>query len=117
MANLNEIFPALKDSNGKSIKCSCRGCKRVARHMHHMTPRCQGGSDDSTNMVALCDKCHRAHHSAQGDFKNWGKLGGQKTAAKMVSMPNLVQFRGPEGAARWQAYLERKTQAQMSMVQ
>lgn len=118
MAKLNDIFPAIKDpTTGKSVKCCARGCKRVARHMHHMEYRCNGGSDDQSNLKPLCDKCHRAHHSAQGDFKNWGKLGGKKTAEKLVSMPNLVQFRGPEGAARWEAYLERRAAQQMGMVQ
>lgn len=117
MFNLNAIFPILKDGNGKSIACACKGCKRMARHIHHSTPRCQFGTDDPANLVHLCQVCHVAHHSAAGDFKNWGKLGGQKTADKLVSIPNLKQFQGEAGAARWLAYLERKAQAQMDMVQ
>lgn len=111
---LQKLFPILKDANGKSIPCVC-GCRRMARHIHHMTPRCRGGSDDPSNLQFLCQKCHVAHHSAQGDFSQWGKMGGSITAQTMKSIPNLKQFKGEAGAARWAAYCERKASLQMGV--
>jgi hypothetical protein len=113
---LQQIFPVLKDqTTGQSIRCSCPGCRRVARHTHHNVPRCEGGSGDSFNLVYMCQKCHVAHHSAQGDFSRWGKRGGMQTAATLKSVPNLKQFQGEAGRARWIAYCERKADAQMGV--
>lgn len=111
----NEMFPILKDEQGNSIKCACKGCRRMARHIHHKTPRCQGGTNEAENLVALCDKCHKALHSAAGDFSRWGRIGGTITAQRGVSIPNLVQFRGEAGAARYAAWLERRAMQQMGV--
>ena len=113
---LQKIFPVLKDSDNRSIPCSNPGCRRVARHIHHMTPQCEGGSDEQCNLTALCQKCHVAHHSAQGDFAKWGKVGGIITAQKMVSIPNLKQFQGEAGRARWAIYCQRQAERQMGWV-
>lgn len=113
--SLQQMYPSLKDENGKSVKCSCPGCRRVARHVHHHVPRCQGGSDEPQNLVYLCQKCHVAHHSAQGDFRHWGYIGGLITAQTMKSIPNLKQFQGEAGLVRWIAYCERKANAQMGL--
>lgn len=115
MKTLQQIFPPLKDAvTGQSIKCQC-GCGRVARHIHHIKPRCQGGTDHPNNLLLLCQKCHVAHHSKAGDFKRWGAIGGEITAQTMKSIPNLKQFQGEAGRARWEAYCERKANAQMGV--
>jgi len=114
MKTLQQIYPPLKDSNGNSIMCQC-GCRRVARHIHHNVPRCEGGTDDTLNLSFLCQRCHTALHSNAGDFKKWGAVGGKITAQKMVSIPNLVQFRGAEGAKRWEIYCQRKAEMQMGV--
>lgn len=105
----------LKDKAGKPIRCSNACCNNLANHVHHSQYRSEGGSDDLSNLVCLCEKCHRQLHSAAGDFINWGKQGGLKTAAKQVSIPNLKQFQGPEGAARYAAYLEKRANQQMGV--
>lgn len=116
MFNLNEIFPPIKNEfTGKSVQCSCPGCRRVARHIHHIIPQCEGGTDDWWNLRYMCAKCHAAHHSAQGDFARWGKIGGKLTAEKMVSIPNLKQFKGEAGRARWEAYCQRRVNQQMGI--
>lgn len=114
MSTLQTIFPVLRDEHGMKMWCAC-GCGRRARHIHHMTPRCQGGSDDPSNRMAVCQKCHVAHHSAKGDFAQWGKQGGSITAQKKVSIPNLVQFRGEAGAVRFAAWLNKQANAQMGV--
>jgi hypothetical protein len=35
-------------------RCQVPGCSRRAVHSHHVVPRSRGGSDDPTNLVALC---------------------------------------------------------------
>jgi len=116
MATLQQIYPHLKNElTGKSIQCCARGCRRVARHIHHNVPRCEGGTDDTLNLSYLCQRCHVAHHSSQGDFSLRGSIGGQITAEKMVSIPNLKQFQGAAGHARWMQYCERKANAQMGV--
>lgn len=112
--SLQKIFPVLKDENGNSIKCQC-GCRRVARHIHHIQPRCQGGSDDPNNLLFLCQKCHVAHHSKHGHFAQWGKMGGLKAAEQIVSQRNLKQFQGAEGLVRFEAYLNRKADQMMGV--
>ena len=39
---------------------------------HHPRPRSEGG----TETVPVHERCHRAHHSANGDFARWGRQGG-----------------------------------------
>ena len=114
MKTLQQIYPPLKDSNGNSIMCQC-GCRRVARHIHHNLPRCEGGTDDTLNLSFLCQRCHVAHHSSQGDFARWGKQGGKQTAATMVSIPNLIQFRGEAGRIRWERFCQQRANAQMGL--
>lgn len=115
MKTLQQIYPPLKDTvTGVSIKCQC-GCGRVARHIHHNEYRCKGGSNSPENLTYLCQRCHVAHHSKQGDFKKWGAMGGQITAEKLVSIPNLVQFRGEEGAKRFAAWVNKRANAQMGI--
>jgi 5-methylcytosine-specific restriction endonuclease McrA len=36
----------------------CRYCGQFAEHIDHVTPRCQGGSDDPQNLVASCAPCN-----------------------------------------------------------
>ncbi len=38
-------------------RCQVPGCSRRAVHAHHVWPRWRGGSDDPSNLVALC-ACH-----------------------------------------------------------
>ena len=113
--NLNQMFPVLKDENNETIRCGGKGCKRAARHIHHIVPRCEGGTDESSNLIHLCQKCHTAHHSSQGDFSKWGKMGGEITAATLKSIPNLKQFQGEAGKVRWAAYCERRASAQIGV--
>lgn len=46
----------------------CEVCQQVANSIHHVVPRSAFGSkrkaeqDDSSNLCALCDDCHRDAH-------------------------------------------------------
>lgn len=49
---------------------TCQNCgvhgprDKVALHVHHIKPRGRGGSDDPSNLITLCSKCHaeQPHH-------------------------------------------------------
>ena len=37
---------------------TCVRCDRPAEHAHHVLPRSFGGSDDPSNLVPVCGRCH-----------------------------------------------------------
>jgi hypothetical protein len=80
--------------NDQKVKCQSRACRRLARHTHHIQPRCEGGPDTPDNLMHLCTRCHVAHHSAAGDFRLWGAIGGTITQTiHRTYLQNLKQFR------------------------
>lgn len=38
----------------------CRACGRPATHVDHILPKAAGGTDNSRNLQALCQRCHSA---------------------------------------------------------
>jgi hypothetical protein len=45
-------------------------------NMHHPVYKSRGG----THVEPSHKACHVAHHSDQGDFKTWGRIGGELSA-------------------------------------
>lgn len=43
------------------MSCGC-DLKTHDTDVHHLLPRSMGGSDEPSNLVALCDGCHASHH-------------------------------------------------------
>jgi 5-methylcytosine-specific restriction endonuclease McrA len=43
-----------------------------ALHHHHLLPRTEGGVDDDTNLITLCEGCHGRIHGRT--FKHHRKL-------------------------------------------
>jgi 5-methylcytosine-specific restriction protein A len=48
----------------------CQPCKRKgkttpARQVDHITPKAKGGTDDTTNLQAICKPCHSAKTEAE----------------------------------------------------
>ena len=43
------------------MSCGC-DLKTHDADVHHLLPRSMGGSDEPSNLVALCDGCHASHH-------------------------------------------------------
>lgn len=82
----------------KSKAVHCITCNRTRKdgakfNRHHVTYRCEGGSNDPSNLVWLCTQCHVNLHSTSGDFKRWGGQGGSKAARNPYNMRRLRQFR------------------------
>jgi HNH endonuclease len=49
---------------------ACHG--RGVLHHHHLVPKAEGGSDDETNLITLCEACHGRVHGRT--FKHHRKL-------------------------------------------
>ena len=47
-------------SNNLCVLCLCEGRYSPARHLDHINPRFKDGTDDDTNLQALCLDCHKA---------------------------------------------------------
>jgi len=62
----------------------CRGCAKSADEIHHMVFRSQGGSDDPSNLVAVCRNCHEQAH---------GRRGGKLPAWVLQAMVIYDKFR------------------------
>ncbi|WP_412063728.1 HNH endonuclease [Rubrivirga sp. IMCC45206] len=37
-------------------------------HVHHVTPKAEGGTDDGVNLRLLCPNCHMVTHHGYGTF-------------------------------------------------
>jgi 5-methylcytosine-specific restriction endonuclease McrA len=58
---------------------TCQRCENVSKtgqglQPHHIMPRSEGGSNDSTNLIALCTECH-----------NFVEVEGYKTKAEIIA--------------------------------
>jgi hypothetical protein len=76
-------------------KCQINDGERI--NWHHPKPKSEGGVET----VEVHQFCHVKHHSSQGDFKNWGRKGGIKTASMMLWIFNLKYKGGPPDPLRW----------------
>jgi hypothetical protein len=62
----------------------CRGCAKPAADIHHIIFRSQGGTDDLSNLVALCRSCHEQAH---------GRVGTKLAAWVLQAMVAYDKFR------------------------
>lgn len=58
-------------------------------HVHHKRRRSQGGTDDLSNLVALCAAHHDAVHANPSVSVGLGLLDARSTASKVVPRPEL----------------------------
>ena len=48
-------------------RCTTKGCNsKYFLEVHHIVPRSRGGTNDETNLIALCSSCHRLVHERAG---------------------------------------------------
>lgn len=68
----------------------CPVCKlRKANSQHHIIPRRFGGSDDITNLIMLCDKCHDVVEMKTDDWikeKKWYNSDSLRSMIKNLGM-------------------------------
>jgi hypothetical protein len=69
------------------ICCLCKQTitKDQQIEFHHPVYKSRGGTETAPTHKA----CHRRHHSEQGDFAAWGRIGGNITALTRVWAFNL----------------------------
>lgn len=56
------IQKLLKRAN---VECSMCGWNKTTLDIHHIIPKAKGGSNEHTNLIALCPNCHRLAHEKQ----------------------------------------------------
>lgn len=70
---------------------TCQHCKGKSKdiklEVHHIIFRSQGGSDEESNLMVLCKRCHDKLHDGKIDIKKIGKVKSQlKHATQMNSI-------------------------------
>jgi len=69
-------------------------CGQPAQHVHHLRARRDGGTDEWSNLVALCSPCHNRVEPRSGVTRRGPVTpGGQGRGGRISS-----GFQGPEGA-------------------
>lgn len=71
--------------------CQCCKTKKGTLHVHHIVYRSQGGSDDTSNLVTLCENCHKKLH--KGELKDFEvKIKGKKkTSLRYATQMSVVR--------------------------
>jgi len=59
-------------------------------HVHHIVPRCAGGSDDAKNLIALHPDDHASIHRLRGDIKEGNLLKMSDTQFKKGHKPSKI---------------------------
>ena len=73
----NRIRAAFLSANPLCEICTAEGRLRPAELVHHKRKLTNGGTNDWSNLQALCSECHSRLHSQQGDyFRNEGGARG-----------------------------------------
>lgn len=69
-ANPAPKLPIAKRMQIRARDVSCRWCGRSGQEVHHIRYRSEeGGSDESSNLVFLCQGCHMRAHSSKAAFQ------------------------------------------------
>ena len=56
----------------------CQICKKYgnlvpASEVHHIKPLAEGGTNDFSNLISLCHRCHHRIHAERGDYTKKNK--------------------------------------------
>lgn len=82
---------ALQRDNFLCVKCIEKGEPRRAEEVDHIIPRSRGGSDDQSNLMSLCSRCHSIKTKSESNF-----------AKKNIRKPacRVVMVYGPPGSGK-----------------
>lgn len=64
----------MQRDHGLCQPCKRRGDVALAQAVDHITPKSQGGTDDLSNLQAICDgpgSCHQAKTQAESQGREW----------------------------------------------
>lgn len=85
---------------------TCQQCKKknVFLNVHHIVYRSNGGSDDESNLITLCEDCHHKLHKGQIKLKksiSQGKKKSLKDATQMNYLKCLLTEHYPKAKITW----------------
>ena len=86
--------------------CVACGTKQDLQH-HHLKPRSDGGTDDETNLVTLCQECHAIYHNL--NFRDHGhltRLGLERAKARGVKLGSPLNPIRAEDARKFAATIK-----------
>ena len=98
---------------GRIFNDACWMCGMVSSKLQrcHILPRCDGGSDDASNLHLLCPGCHQRTEFLSGDAY-WAvfdvikhDLIGALVSQFMITLPEMVKHRN-EFSSDIQAFLD-----------
>ena len=94
-----------------SFCCACG--VRSGLESHHLIPRCEGGTDDETNLLTLCSTCHgHAHGMIRKDISALTKAGLARARERGVVLGNpKIREIAIQGTAAASARLQAKREA------
>lgn len=79
--NKRNISKSYREAMVRVLGTKCRNCGSEENiEYHHVVPLCFGGNDKLDNMIALCNRCHKAAHNGRhmSHYRN-NKNGGRST--------------------------------------
>lgn len=69
---LQRINRAFLDANPLCVRCAAQHRITAATRRDHIVPLAEGGTEDPSNLQALCDPCHDAKTAAEARRGRWG---------------------------------------------
>lgn len=82
--------------NRDGYTCQKCGKKHTRLEVHHIIFKSQGGSNDETNLITLCEDCHRGVHNGTVSIKKQSKKQNLKYATYMSIIRSQLLKRYPE---------------------
>lgn len=71
--------------------CQCCKTKKGTLHVHHIVYRSKGGSDDTDNLITLCENCHKKLHKSELKKFEVKLKGKKKTDLRYATQMSIVR--------------------------
>lgn len=98
---------------------TCQQCKKSNVHLevHHIVYRSNGGSDDESNLITLCEDCHHKLHQGKMKLKksiSQGKKKALKDATQMNHLKCLLMEHYPKARITW-GFITKENRQRLSL--
>ena len=98
---------------------TCQQCKKknTSLNVHHIVYRSNGGSDDESNLVTLCEDCHHKLHLGKIKLKksiSQGKKKALKNATQMNYIKCLLMEYYPNAKITW-GYITKENRQKLDL--